>query len=196
MTRNEKKHLPRLEPEYYRSDAYVHWTMTIQDRKTGWLRPVFLYKFRELLTHAAFRYAFTCPIFCLMPDHLHMVWIGIDDRSDQLKASKYFRKHVNEALSRVGSRFQHQPHDRVLRDDERKESALANLVEYIARNPERAGLVPRDGFRDYKYSGCLVPGYPELSLWQQDFWPRFWKAYSFLRKNGLFRAMNEKVNDA
>ena len=55
MARNKKKHLPRLEEEHYQGQAYVHWTMTIEDRKTGWLQPIFLYKFRELLTHAAFR---------------------------------------------------------------------------------------------------------------------------------------------
>ena len=38
-------HLRRLEPEYYRGHAYVHWTMTMQDRKTGWLIPIFYYKF-------------------------------------------------------------------------------------------------------------------------------------------------------
>jgi putative transposase len=193
MSDYKKRHLPRLEPQHYQGLAFVHWTMTIEDRKEGWLRPVFLYKFRELLTHTAFRYAFTSPIYCLMPDHLHTVWIGISEYSDQLKAVKYFRKQVNSAIGKLGFQFQHQPHDRVLRDDERKESAFADLVNYIARNPERAGLVPVDGFRDYKYTGCLVPGYPELTLWQEDFWPRFWRTYSFLRGNGLFRPMNEDL---
>ncbi len=194
MSDEKKKHLPRLEPCHYQGHAFVHWTMTIENRRTGWLRPVFLYKFRELLTHTTFRYAITCPIYCLMPDHLHAVWIGIDEKSSQLKAVRYFRKHVNSAFSKLGIRFQHQPHDRVLRDDERKETAFADLVNYIARNPERAGLVPADGFRDYSYTGCLVPGYPELTLWQDDFWPRFWRTYSFLRTKGLFRDKDEGLN--
>ncbi len=33
--------LPRLGPESYRGLACVHWTMTIDDRKTGWLKPIF-----------------------------------------------------------------------------------------------------------------------------------------------------------
>ncbi len=49
-------YLKRLPPEYYRGQACVHWTMTIEDRKTGWLVPIFYYKFRELLTHTMFRY--------------------------------------------------------------------------------------------------------------------------------------------
>jgi putative transposase len=167
--------------------------MTVQDRRTGWLIPAFGYKFRELLTHAAFRYAFTCPIYCLMPDHMHMLWIGIDDRSDQLKALKYLRKQLAVPLSKLEFALQHQPHDHVLRDDERQEAAFETIVEYIARNPERSGLVPRDGFRNYKYTRCLIPGYPELELWQEDFWSRFWRTYTFLRGSGLFRASGEKM---
>jgi REP element-mobilizing transposase RayT len=193
MPQKERGHLPRLDPEAYRGQAYVHWTMTIQDRQTGWLIPAFSYKFRELLTHAAFRYAFTCPIYCLMPDHIHMMWIGIDDRTDQLKASKYFRKQLGIPLSKLRFEFQHQSYDHVLRDDERQEAAFQNIVEYIARNPERKGLVPANGFREYKYTGCLIPGYPELEMWQADFWPRFWRTYSFLRTSGLFRPSDEVV---
>jgi REP element-mobilizing transposase RayT len=185
--------LPRLDRENYRGQSCMHWTLTIQDRRTGWLITAFYYKFRELLNHTAFRYSLTCPIFCLMPDHIHLLWIGIDDGTDQLNAMKHFRKSVGSALGKIGFEFQHQPYDHVLRDDERQESAVENLVEYIARNPERKGLVPIDGFRDYKFTACLVPGYPELDLRQDDYWPRFWRTYSFLRRNGLFRAFDEEL---
>jgi REP element-mobilizing transposase RayT len=74
-------HLFRLDREFYRGQAYVHWTINIEERQTGWLIPVFYYKFRELLTHTAFRYAVTCPIYCLMPDHMHLLWVGIADQS-------------------------------------------------------------------------------------------------------------------
>lgn len=124
---------------------------------------------------------------------MHTIWIGVDDRTDQLKACRYFRKQLGVPLSKLGFEFQHQPYDHVLRDDERQEEAFQNIVEYITRNPERKGLVPKDGFREYKYTGCLVPGYPELDLWQDDFWPRFWRTYSFLRTRGLFRTSEEVV---
>ncbi len=61
------------------------------------------------------------------------------------------------------------------------------VAEYIARNPERAKLVPVDCFRDYEFTGSVVPGYPELDVWHEDYWDRFWTAYSYLRTNGLFR---------
>jgi len=36
-------------------------------------------------------------------------------------------------------------------------------------------------------SGCIVLGYPELKPFAPDFWTRFWRAYSYLNKNGLIR---------
>jgi REP element-mobilizing transposase RayT len=180
-------HLPRLPAEYYRSQAFVHWTMTTQDRATGWLVAAFYYQFREVLTHTMFRYGLTCPIYCCMPEHIHLLWIGILDESDQQKAVKFFRRHVNVLLAPFGARFQRQPYDHVLRDAEHEPEAFESVAEYIARNPERRGLVPVDAYRDYPYTGCLVPGYPELHPWQGDYWGSFWNTYSFLRKNGLVR---------
>jgi putative transposase len=184
-------YLRRLPPEHYRGQAFVHWSMTIDDRKKGWLVPVFYYKFREILTHTLFRYGLCCPIYCCMPDHLHLLWIGILDGSDQRNAVKFFRKQVNPILEKLEARFQKQPYDHVLREEERDRDAFEAVVEYIARNPERAGLVKPDCFQQYPYTGCLVPGYPELALWQNDFWERFWRIYACLRQHGLFQLREE-----
>ena len=70
----EFDYLRRLSPEFYRGQSYVHWSMTMDNRKTGWLIPIFYYKFREILTHPMFRYGLCCPIYCCMPDHLHLLW--------------------------------------------------------------------------------------------------------------------------
>ncbi len=177
------EHLPRLDRRYYQGQAYVHWTLGIQDRRIGWLKPIFYYKFRELLTHTASRFWLTCPIFCLMPDHMHMLWLGRHPSSDQIEAMKHLRKHLKKVLSAIGFELQHQPYDHVLRDDERMETAFENLVDYIARNPERKRLVPLDGFAKYPYTNCIVPGYPEFRPFMQDFWPRFWRCYNYSVKN-------------
>ena len=191
MSNQAGKHeyLRRLSPEHYRGQAYVHWSMSIEDRKTGWLIPIFYYKFRELLAHTMFRYGLCCPIYCCMPDHIHLLWLGILDESDQRPAAKYFRKQLNPVLEKLGCRFQRQGHDHVLREDERERGAFENAVNYIARNPERKGLVAVDRFADYPFTGCMVPGYPELSLQQHDFWDRFWRIYAYLREYGLVRAV-------
>jgi len=181
----EYDYLRRLPPEYYRGQAYVHWSMTMEDRKTGWLRPIFYYKFREILTHAAFRYGFCCPIYCLMPDHLHLLWVGMLDNCDQRRAARYFRQQSNPILEKLGTRLQLQGYDHVLREEERERSAFEDVFAYIARNPERAGLVQQECFREYPYTGCLVPGYPELQIWADDFWVRFWRICEYLRKHDL-----------
>ena len=180
-------YLKRLPPEFYRGQAWVHWSLTIEDRKTGWLIPIFYYKFRELLTHTTFRYGLCCPIFCLMPDHIHLIWLGIRDSADQRLAMKFLRGQLNSVLEKLHVRLQDQPYDHVLRDGERQGIALQNVVEYIARNPERKQLVSLDGYRDYPYTGCLVPGYPDLRPFQPDFWDLFDRLTSKLRQQGMFQ---------
>jgi len=178
-------HLRRLTPAHYRGQAYVHWSMAMEDRQTGWLVPIFYYKFREVLTHCMFRYGLCCPIYCCMPDHMHLLWIGILETSDQRNAVKFLRTQLNPVLEKLSVKLQSQAYDHVLREEERERSAFENVVEYIARNPERAGLVSPDGFRDYKYTGCLIPGYPDLTPWQPNYWDLFWRLYARLRDSGL-----------
>jgi hypothetical protein len=113
------------------------------------------------------------------------MWMGILESSDQKLAMKHLRKRVNESLGKIGFELQDQPYDHVLTDDERQEEAFMAICEYIARNPERAGLLGVDEFAKYGYSGCLVPGYPELKPFEPDFWMRFNRAVSYLRKNGV-----------
>ena len=185
MPAAEHDYLRRLPPEHYRGQAFVHWSMTMDDRKTGWLTPSFYCKFREILTHTMFRYGLCCPIYCLMPDHIHLLWIGILDGSEQRNAVKFFRAQLNAVLEVLGARLQQQPYDHVLREEDRQRSAFEEVAEYIARNAERAGLVPPDGFREYRYSGCLVPGYPNLTPWRVNYWDLFWRIYSKLCQNGL-----------
>jgi REP element-mobilizing transposase RayT len=184
-------HLKRLPPEYYRGQAYIHWSLTMDERKTGWLVPIFYYKFRELLTHTMFRYGVCCPIYCLMPDHVHLLWLGVLDGSDQRNAMKFFRGQLNPVLSKLGAQLQDQPYDHVLREEERERTAFENTAEYIARNPERKGLVKPDCFAEYKYTGCLVPGYPDLTPFQTGYWDLFWRLYSRLRTDGLIRSFDE-----
>lgn len=181
----KRDHLKRLRREYYVGDAIVHWSLTTLDRKQGWLSPVFFYRFRELLTHTMFRYRLACPIFCLMPDHIHMVWMGLSEGSDQLNAMKHFRPRCDESFQRIGFELQDQAFDHVLKDEERRD--FQNVCEYIARNPERADLVGPDEFASYSFSGCLVPGYPELRPFEPDFWTKLDKTVSFLRKEGVTR---------
>jgi putative transposase len=166
--------LPRLPREYYQGDAFVHWTLSTHDRATGWLTGKFHMRSRELLLHAAAREGLFCPAYCLMPDHLHLVWMGLRLDSDQLNGMAFLRRYLEPALTPV--KFQPQAHDSVLRETEREHGAFAKVCFYILNNPVKAELV--SNAEDWNFCGAVVPGYPTLSPMVPDFWEKFWKLYA------------------
>jgi len=101
---NRPRYLPRLPREYYQGDAVVHWTLPIFDRATGWLSDALHGTFRELMLHTAAREGFFCPAYCLMPDHLHLLWMGLRLDSDQFNGMAFLRTYFDPAL--VPARFQ------------------------------------------------------------------------------------------
>lgn len=173
---SSKGHLPRLVPEAYRGHAFVHWTLTLEARATGWLSPSFNNSWRHILLHAGARYHLICLCYTLMPDHVHLLWAGTAASADQRLAIEFLRKHLASALA--PAMWQKQPHDHVLRETEREHGAFTAIAHYILDNPVRAGLVAR--WPDYEYSGCCVTGYPELDPRQDDYWLRFWRVYNHL----------------
>ena len=173
-------HLPRLAPEFYRNFAVVHWTITIEHRARGWLDATFHLCFRELLLHAAVREGLFCPVYVLMPDHAHLIWMGLRVNTDQRNAMKFLRKHLAEELSRRSSagvefELQKQSYDSVLRPEDRLRNAFEKACFYVLDNPHRKDLVVHP--RDWPYLGAVVPGYPFLHPLAEDFWERFWKLY-------------------
>ncbi len=170
--------LPRLPRVHYQGDAVVHWTLTTFDRKRDWLGPDVHAQFRELLLHAAAREGLLCPIYCLMPDHLHLVWLGLRRDTDQINGMAFLRTYFEPALQ--PARFQPQPQDNVLRPEDRRRNAFARVCYYIAANPVRAELIPETGV--WPYTGCVVPGYPKLNPMDATFWPLFWKIHTKLRQ--------------
>jgi putative transposase len=169
--------LPRLPREYYQADAVVHWTLSVSHRSGGWLTPLFQHEFREPMLHAAAREGFICPIYCLMPDHLHLVWMGLRRDSDQLNGMAFLRTYLEPAIK--PAKFQMQAQDNVLRHEERKRNAFAKVCFYIAANPVRAELMKENEL--WPYTGCVLPGYPKLNPVEGDFWPKFWRLYARLR---------------
>lgn len=167
-------HLPRLAPEYYRGLAVVHWVMTADHRRTGWLTANFHAQCREALLHAMVRYKLLSPAYCLMPDHGHFVWMGIDEAADLALAAEFFRRQTNARLAPMS--WQKEPFDHVLREHERKRGAFGSVCQYILENPVRKGLVERWG--EWEFSGASLPGYPDVDPRRGDFWDVFWKIYN------------------
>ena len=175
--RVEKDHLPRLAPEWYRGRAFVHWTLTTENRATGWLTPDFHHTWRLVLLHACARFELICPVYVLMPDHAHLICLGVNDHgSDQRVAIEFLRKHLRPHLA--PAEWQRQPYDNVLRESDRAHDAFQNTARYIFDNPVRASLVTR--WQDYPHAGCCVAGYPEFEVRADGYWERFWRCYNYV----------------
>ncbi|BCU78029.1 hypothetical protein [Luteolibacter sp. LG18] len=169
-------YLKRLSDSWYRGRAWVHWTMTIKGRKTGWLDTRMHLQMRELLGHVSARHSLSCAMYCLMPDHAHFLWLGHGDGCDQRTAAKFFRRHWNELLASRGSELQRQAYDHVLDESERNPDAFEDTCLYIARNPQRGGLVA--DWREWEALGSVVAGYPDLDPRVEGFWGRFWTIHN------------------
>ena len=177
-------YLQRLRHSEYRGFAVVHWALTIHERKKGWLDNVFHLRFREMLVHTGARYGVCSPIYCLMPDHLHLLWIGFRADADQRLAMKFFRTQINRVLGTASScecfKLQKQGYDHVLRDDnERDPDGIGDVAAYIRANPVRGGLC--EGSTEYPYAGCMVPGYPDLDIDDEEYWELFWRIFWIIR---------------
>jgi putative transposase len=174
---NRAFYLPRLDRSFYQGDAVVHWSLPVARRGTGWLTDAFHARFCELMLHAAAREGLACPTYCLMPDHLHLVWMGLRRDTDQRNGMAFLRTHLEPALA--PHRFQHQRHDHVLREAERQRGAFASACSYDLDNPRRGGLVEHP--RQWPYLGTAVLGYPALHPLAEDFWETFWRLYAKLK---------------
>ena len=125
--------LPRLPKEYYQGDAVVHWTLTLAHRATGWLSDRFHQTFREMLLHSAAREGLFCPTYCLMPDHMHLIFMGLRLDTNQLNAMAFLRTYIGPELA--PAEFQNQAYDRVLREMDRRENAFAETCQICAVKP-------------------------------------------------------------
>lgn len=114
-----------------------------------------------------------------MPDHGHFLWLGLDSESDQLKASRFFRRYWNQALRERGFALQKQAHDHVLDEHERNPDAFEDTRLYVLKNPERGALV--GSWTEWPYSGAIVAGYPDLDPRDVKAVEKFWKIHNAAR---------------
>ncbi len=170
------RHLKRLNAGRYTMFAQVHWIMTIDKRHRGWLDDLIHSQVREALLHTCHRYQLLCPVYCLMPDHAHFLWCGISKKSDQLKASQFFRRCWNEALQPKNSKLQKQAYDHLLTESERYKEAFEDTCVYIMKNPERGKLV--EDWKAWPHSGSVCPGCPRLHPTESNFWEKYWTIHN------------------
>jgi len=113
-----------------------------------------------------------------MPDHIHIMWLGLKHDSDQRNGMSFLRTQIKLLL--LPYKLQSQAHDHVLRDEERRRNAFAKICFYILANPVRAELIRET--ETWPYCGSILPGYPKMNPLDPDFWPLFWKLYEEKRE--------------
>jgi len=151
-------------------------------RRVGWLNEAFHAAFREMMLHAGAREGLLCPAYCLMSDHLHFVWMGLRKDTEQRNAMKFLRAQLGAVLK--PAKFQHQPHDHVLRPEERRRRAFSlACADYVLLNPLKAELVSAP--IAWPYLGAVIPGYPRLNVFASDYWPWLWRHYFKVREAGI-----------
>ncbi|MCP3985146.1 MAG: transposase [bacterium] len=96
-------------------------------------------------------------VWCVMPDHLHVV-VAPKDGSNIVEWVRRFKGRVTADARRQGLRnlWQRSFHDHVLRVEE----AIAGVVSYVLANPVRAELV--ESWREWPHRGSLTW---DLSEW-------------------------------
>jgi REP element-mobilizing transposase RayT len=92
-------------------------------------------------------------VYCLMPDHLHLLLSPAESATNVsafLDRFKSFTTNRYWKLGGSGRLWQPSARDRLKRPSE----PLETLVAYIANNPVRAGLVPR--WTEWPYTKVFV----------------------------------------
>ena len=167
MDFTRKKH--RLDSNQYLGEKWFFITMCCEGR-----RPVFLTRNNAewivaILTAEAAKHQFIVDAFCVMPDHLHFLALGMAPTSNLLAFAKSFKQKTAYSYQKEhGLRlWQKNFYDHVLRPDE----SSGRVAAYIWMNPVRKGLCKT--FEEYPFSGSFSR--PWKNSMDADLWVPPWK---------------------
>jgi putative transposase len=158
----EKRH--RLPDAAYYGPKTVSFTACIHRRRRPFLDEGIVREFQSHLEISAGRFACVVPIYCFMPDHLHVMIQGVENHSRPKEAIDDFKYTTGRwlAASRLEFEWQEDYHDRIMRASE---DWRAHAF-YIFLNPVRAGLVA-DPYA-YPFTGSI--GYDLIQMLHDISW--------------------------
>jgi len=141
----------RLEPSRFRGERTAAFTACVCDRREAFTSKEVVEHLIGYLAKAAQAHACFVPVYCFMPDHLHVMFKGVSGESDLLEAMCQFkhRSGLWMARARMPFRWQKDFHDHVVRNSEDWRAHAT----YIALNPARAGIV--DDLFEYPFTGSI-----------------------------------------
>lgn len=141
-----KSHSPRLKQiDYTRIQYPVHIIIGVHNRT-----PIFTNKeLAKIIIAEIEKLDESICAWCLMPDHLHILFNPVGEEKDLLNFVKLLKgrtsRKINEFYGR-GNIWQESFYDHILR----KEESIANVALYILNNPVRKGIV--DDWQKYPCS--------------------------------------------
>ncbi len=144
-----KRH--RLDAYRYVGSLTVAFTIGVLDRKTLFNDRRAVEKCLEILVAKLKSQNCEAPIYCFMPDHLHLLVRGLSEESCPKVVVDRFKISAGIWLrsSMPGFRLQHDYYDHIIRSDE----DWRLQARYIAQNPVRSGLT--DDPMQYARTGCI-----------------------------------------
>ena len=143
---------PRLKDFDYVGTYAYFITILTKDRVAWFNKAEIVDGLRNILMETARLETFHILAYCFTPDHLHLLVVGEDDKSNlkkfisafKQKTGYWFKMNYNENLWHVSY------YDHILR----KEESIESVAIYILENPVRKGLVSY--FREYPFSKAIV----------------------------------------
>ena len=86
----EKPH--RLGPEAYVGEVLVAFTACVEERRSLFVQDTVVLPFIEMLTETLERFVCSAPVYCFMPDHLHVIVQGRSASSDTRAVMSAFKQ--------------------------------------------------------------------------------------------------------
>jgi putative transposase len=151
-----KKH--RLPDAAYFGEVLLAITACESKRLPMFRDPETVAVFVRELGEAVARRSCSVPVYCFMPDHLHLIVKGLEPRSRPKLAIEDFKQQTGLWLKARRPQFDWQAdfYDHIIRSSE----DWVAQAQYVAGNPVRAGLV-EDLFA-YPFSGSIGYDFEKL----------------------------------
>jgi len=145
----EKQH--RLPREHYQSEITTAFTLCINNKIPLFNEPAVVHDFINILIAALENSNCIAPVYCFMPDHLHIILTGKTVDADLWKTVVSYKQKTGYWLSRnmPTARWQKDFYDHIIRT----EKTIATQVRYIQDNPVRMGIAP--SWQEYPHKGSI-----------------------------------------
>jgi len=145
-----RSHPRRLDPADYRGYRAYSLTICTHNRTRPFTDSSIVHQTLLQFLRTATNERCEVLVYCFMPDHVHIVLIAHAEDADLARYVRLAKQRSGFAFTRATGRrlWQESYFDRTIRRVEE----LPALVEYIVRNPLRAGLVAEPA--DYPHWGA------------------------------------------